>query len=148
MHTVDEDRAGAGSRQLAHALFVSCCSKMPTSAVSTTDRFYFTKEQLQNTPSRKNGIDPEKEQSYRQQAATLIQDMGQRLSVYPFVKRCHFYPFLHLYVAPHSLAIPCVESFNSLTKCYRSQLTINTAIVYMHRFYMFHSFNKFHRNVS
>jgi len=76
--------------------------------VSTTDRFYFTKEQLQNTPSRKNGIDPEKEQSYRQQAATLIQDMGQRLSV--------------------------------------SQLTINTAIVYMHRFYMFHSFNKFHRN--
>ncbi|XP_073235878.1 uncharacterized protein [Porites lutea] len=81
---------------------------MATSAVSTTDRFYFTKEQLQNTPSRKNGIDPEKEQSYRQQAATLIQDMGQRLSV--------------------------------------SQLTINTAIVYMHRFYMFHSFSKFHRN--
>ncbi|KAJ7375336.1 Cyclin-T2 [Desmophyllum pertusum] len=78
------------------------------SAVSTTDRFYFSKEQLQNTPSRKNGVDPEKEQSYRQQAATLIQDMGQRLSV--------------------------------------SQLTINTAIVYMHRFYMFHSFNKFHRN--
>lgn len=81
---------------------------MATSAVSTTDRFYFTKEQLENTPSRKNGVDPEKEQSYRQQAATLIQDMGQRLSV--------------------------------------SQLTINTAIVYMHRFYMFHSFNKFHRN--
>ncbi|XP_068671557.1 cyclin-T1-like [Montipora foliosa] len=81
---------------------------MATSAVSTTDRFYFSKEQLQNTPSRKNGVDPEKEQSYRQQAATLIQDMGQRLSV--------------------------------------NQLTINTAIVYMHRFYMFHSFNKFHRN--
>ena len=29
-----------------------------------------------------------------------------------------------------------------------SQLTINTAIVYMHRFYMHHSFTKFHRNVS
>ncbi|XP_067020938.1 cyclin-T1-like [Acropora muricata] len=81
---------------------------MATSAVSTTDRFYFSKEQLENTPSRKNGVEPEKEQSYRQQAATLIQDMGQRLSV--------------------------------------NQLTINTAIVYMHRFYMFHSFNKFHRN--
>jgi len=52
-------------------------------ADGTTDRFYFTKEQLQNTPSRKSGVDPEKEQSYRQQAATLIQDMGQRLSVYP-----------------------------------------------------------------
>lgn len=80
-------RAKAGTRCVTHALFVSCSSKMATSAVSTTDRFYFTKEQLQNTPSRKNGIDPEKEQSYRQQAATLIQDMGQRLSVYPFDKR-------------------------------------------------------------
>lgn len=29
-----------------------------------------------------------------------------------------------------------------------SQLIINTAIVYMHRFYMIHSFTKFHRNVS
>ncbi|XP_057294230.1 cyclin-T1-like [Hydractinia symbiolongicarpus] len=28
-----------------------------------------------------------------------------------------------------------------------NQLVINTAIVYMHRFYMFHSFNTFHRNV-
>lgn len=28
----------------------------------------------------------------------------------------------------------------------RSQLCINTAIVYMHRFYMFHSFINFHRN--
>ncbi|KAK2570453.1 Cyclin-T2 [Acropora cervicornis] len=90
---------------------------MATSAVSTTDRFYFSKEQLENTPSRKNGVEPEKEQSYRQQAATLIQDMGQRLSVH-----------------------------HSLTYSYRNQLTINTAIVYMHRFYMFHSFNKFHRN--
>merc|ERR1712183_847366 len=27
-----------------------------------------------------------------------------------------------------------------------NQLVINTAIVYMHRFYMFHSFNVFHRN--
>lgn len=59
---------------------------MATSAVSTTDRFYFSKEQLENTPSRKNGVEPEKEQSYRQQAATLIQDMGQRLSVYPCLK--------------------------------------------------------------
>jgi len=33
-------------------------------------------------------------------------------------------------------------------KLYRSQLTINTSIVYMHRFYMLNSFTKFHRNVS
>lgn len=87
MRTIGDSRARPGARHVAREHFVSC-SKMATSAVSTTDRFYFTKEQLQNTPSRKNGIDPEKEQSYRQQAATLIQDMGQRLSVYPLVKRC------------------------------------------------------------
>lgn len=47
------------------------------------DKWYFSKEQLENTPSRRAGIQAEKELSYRQQAATLIQDMGQRLSVYP-----------------------------------------------------------------
>ncbi|XP_014663348.1 PREDICTED: cyclin-T-like isoform X2 [Priapulus caudatus] len=72
------------------------------------ERWCFTKEQITNSPSRRCGIDAEKELSYRQQAANLIQDMGQRLNV--------------------------------------TQLCINTAIVYMHRFYMFHSFTKFHRN--
>lgn len=48
---------------------------------------------------------------------------------------------------------PCVwfppHLFFALTVVtYRSQLIINTAIVYMHRFYMIHSFTKFHRNVS
>ncbi|KAH3730879.1 hypothetical protein DPMN_056878 [Dreissena polymorpha] len=71
-------------------------------------RWTFTKEQLANTPSRKMGIDADKELSYRQQAANLIQDMGQRLSV--------------------------------------TQLCINTAIVYMHRFYMLRPFTKFPRN--
>uniref|UniRef100_A0AAY4CJS0 Cyclin-like domain-containing protein n=2 Tax=Denticeps clupeoides TaxID=299321 RepID=A0AAY4CJS0_9TELE len=72
-------------------------------------KWLFTREQLENTPSRRSGIEPDRELSYRQQAANLIQDMGQRLNV--------------------------------------SQLTINTAIVYMHRFYMLHSFIKFHRNI-
>ncbi|XP_014313683.1 cyclin-T1 isoform X2 [Myotis lucifugus] len=70
-------------------------------------RWYFTREQLENSPSRRFGLDPDKELSYRQQAANLLQDMGQRL--------------------------------------YVSQLTINTAIVYMHRFYMIQSFTQFHR---
>uniref|UniRef100_A0A3B5MQC2 Cyclin T2b n=1 Tax=Xiphophorus couchianus TaxID=32473 RepID=A0A3B5MQC2_9TELE len=65
--------------------------------------------QLENTPSRRCGIEADKELSYRQQAANLIQDIGQRLNV--------------------------------------SQLIINTAIVYMHRFYMIHSFTKFNRNI-
>ncbi|KAI1290156.1 Cyclin-T2 [Halotydeus destructor] len=73
-----------------------------------SDRWYFSKEVLENTPSRKCGMDAEKELSYRQQTANLIQDMGQRLQV--------------------------------------TQLCINTAIVYMHRFYMFHSFNKYSRH--
>ncbi|XP_076063635.1 uncharacterized protein LOC143038398 isoform X3 [Oratosquilla oratoria] len=72
------------------------------------ERWYFTKEDINNSPSRRCGIDAEKELSYRQQGANLIQDMGQRLQV--------------------------------------NQLAINTAIVYLHRFYMFHSFPRFHRN--
>ncbi|XP_030641789.1 cyclin-T2a isoform X2 [Chanos chanos] len=75
----------------------------------SSSKWFFTREQLENTPSRRCGVDPDRELSYRQQAANLIQDMGQRLNV--------------------------------------SQLTINTAIVYMHRFYMQHSFTKFHRNI-
>ncbi|XP_065148712.2 cyclin-T2a isoform X1 [Paramisgurnus dabryanus] len=74
----------------------------------SSSKWFFTREQLESTPSRRCGVEPDRELSYRQQAANLIQDMGQRLNV--------------------------------------SQLTINTAIVYMHRFYMYHSFTKFHRN--
>ncbi|KAL4646216.1 cyclin-T1-like isoform X1 [Arapaima gigas] len=73
------------------------------------NKWYFTREEIENSPSRRAGLDPDKELSYRQQAANLLQDMGQRLNV--------------------------------------SQLTINTAIVYMHRFYMIQSFTRFHRNV-
>ncbi|CAL8267229.1 unnamed protein product [Lota lota] len=76
---------------------------------SSSTKWFLTREQLDNTPSRRCGVEPDRELSYRQQAATLIQDMGQRLNV--------------------------------------SQLTINTAIVYMHRFYIHHSFTKFHRNI-
>nr|XP_018910648.1 PREDICTED: cyclin-T2-like [Bemisia tabaci]XP_018910649.1 PREDICTED: cyclin-T2-like [Bemisia tabaci]XP_018910650.1 PREDICTED: cyclin-T2-like [Bemisia tabaci] len=71
-------------------------------------RWFFTKEQLENSPSRRCGYDAAKELSCRQQAANLIQDMGQRLHV--------------------------------------NQLCINTAMVYMHRFFVFHSFTHFHRN--
>ena len=50
-------------------------------------RWYFTVEQLQNSPSRSQGIDAERELYYRQLAALMIQDMGQRLRVYPFLKK-------------------------------------------------------------
>lgn len=47
-------------------------------------KWLFTREQLENTPSRRCGIEADRELSYRQQAANLIQDIGQRLNVYPF----------------------------------------------------------------
>lgn len=49
------------------------------------EKWYFSKEQLANTPSRKYGYDADRELSCRQQAANFIQDMGQRLQVYPFL---------------------------------------------------------------
>lgn len=44
--------------------------------------WYFTAEQLENSPSRRHGIDAATELYYRQITAHLIQDMGQRLDVY------------------------------------------------------------------
>lgn len=72
------------------------------------ERWYFSKDQIRNSPSVKDDIEHAKELGYRQQCANLIQDIGQRLQV--------------------------------------TQLVINTAIVYMHRFYMLHSFSTFKRN--
>ncbi|KFB53315.1 AGAP006678-PA-like protein [Anopheles sinensis] len=79
-----------------------------TTSKNDDSKWYFTAEQLAKSPSRICGMDADQELMYRQRAANLIQDMGQRLQV--------------------------------------SQLCINTAIVYMHRFYAFHSFTNFHRN--
>ncbi|XP_058837039.1 cyclin-T [Topomyia yanbarensis] len=86
----------------------STSSSSSGSLAKDDSKWYFTSEQLANSPSRKCGMDADQELMYRQRAANLIQDMGQRLQV--------------------------------------SQLCINTAIVYMHRFYAFHSFTHFHRN--
>ncbi|XP_010210379.1 PREDICTED: cyclin-T2-like [Tinamus guttatus] len=49
---------------------------------------------------------------------------------------------------PWHLWGPSSGSFSLVkTPAEGSQLTINTAIVYMHRFYMHHSFTKFNRNI-
>ncbi|XP_063283341.1 cyclin-T2-like [Pelobates fuscus] len=74
---------------------------------SLKDHWLFSQQQLDNTPSRQCGVTTDKELLFRQEAASLIQDLGQRLDM--------------------------------------SQLTINTAVVYMHRFYMQQSFTKYHR---
>ncbi|XP_019855485.1 PREDICTED: cyclin-T1-like isoform X1 [Amphimedon queenslandica] len=44
-------------------------------------RWYYSREQLSNSPSRADGVDPEKELRYRQDAASLIQDMGPKLNL-------------------------------------------------------------------
>ncbi|MEQ2191153.1 hypothetical protein XENOCAPTIV_022123 [Xenoophorus captivus] len=49
---------------------------------SCNNKWYYNRQQIDNSPSRRAGLDPDKELSYRQQAANLLQDMGQRLNVY------------------------------------------------------------------
>lgn len=51
------------------------------------NKWYYTRAQIDNNPSRRAGLDPDKELSYRQQAANLLQDMGQRLNVYLLSER-------------------------------------------------------------
>lgn len=100
--------SGAGGSTSGNTSTSSSSSSGTGTLAKDDSKWYFTAEQLANSPSRKCGMDADQELMYRQRAANLIQDMGQRLQV--------------------------------------SQLCINTAIVYMHRFYAFHSFTQFHRN--
>lgn len=61
----------------------------PSGNANSDEKWYFSKERLENSPSKNAGIDGYKELQYRQQAANFIQDMGQRLKVYPFL--CVYY---------------------------------------------------------
>lgn len=63
---------------------------MAESSNARESQWYFSAEQLQNSPSRKCGIDADKELQYRQQTAYLIQEMGQHLRVYESTR---FYAF-------------------------------------------------------
>ncbi|CAF0898205.1 unnamed protein product [Brachionus calyciflorus] len=78
-----------------------------TNIPSIETRWIFTKEKIDNSPSRMEGLSAEQELKERQEAALFISDLGIELKV--------------------------------------NQLCINTAIIYMHRFFMIHSFKKFHR---
>lgn len=84
------------------------CACLTITNMEDQNRWYYKKSQLVDTPSRRCGIDSDKELGYRQQLANFIQDMGQKLQV--------------------------------------QQLCINTAIVYMHRFFMCHSFQAFNKH--
>lgn len=78
---------GGGGSVMAAALGsgpgASSGSRGPGGGGLGSSRWFFSRERLENTPSRHCGVEADKELSYRQQAANLIQDMGQRLNVYP-----------------------------------------------------------------
>lgn len=80
--------AGACVPSPAHALWSTATTAImavsSAAAAGGGRRWYFTREQLARSPSWRLGLDTDKELSYRQQAANLLQDMGQRLNVYPF----------------------------------------------------------------
>ena len=55
--------------------------KVEERVANPTFRWYFGKEELERSPSRNHGVDFDKEMSYRQMTATMIQDMGRRLKL-------------------------------------------------------------------
>lgn len=78
--------------------------------MAAEEKWYFAKKQLENSPSRKCDIDSDKELSYRQQAANFIQDVGQRLQVYPFHKILCVY--IDIYSVFHPKNLGKFRSFN------------------------------------
>ena len=56
-------------------------SRLEERVANLSSRWYFSKDDLRNSPSRAHGVDPTKELNYRQHAANLIQDMGNRLGL-------------------------------------------------------------------
>ena len=86
-------------------------------AGNKTGRWFYSKEDMHNSPSRKDGIDQFTELRYRQAAAQLIQ-----VSI----------SILDLLLSMYDLQ-ECGKRLQL------TQLTINTAIVFMHRFFMMHS---------
>ncbi|CRK87348.1 CLUMA_CG001150, isoform A [Clunio marinus] len=72
--------------------------------------WYFEKEELKNTPSRRDGVDFDTEKRYRREATNFIRECGTEMNL--------------------------------------GYATIHSAVAFMHRFYMFHSFRTFPRFVT
>jgi cyclin T len=88
----------------------------------------FPAEKFVSTPSSRDGISPEEELSHRQQAAVFIYELGTFLKVYVLISIDQVSRKIFLHFRPH--------------------YCINTALVYMHRFFMINSFQRFVRQVS
>jgi hypothetical protein len=68
-------------------------------------RWYFSREELANSPSRGDGVDPEKELRYRQDAASLIQDMGPKLNLWVPSLPLYLLSLSLLVSKPHTISI-------------------------------------------
>ncbi|XP_057329801.1 cyclin-T-like [Microplitis mediator] len=65
--------------------------------------WYFSKEELKNSPSFKDGISAEKERDHKQQAAYLITDLGKRLKLSEVCVHTAIV-YMHRFFIHHSLA--------------------------------------------
>ncbi|CAI5519132.1 unnamed protein product, partial [Closterium sp. Naga37s-1] len=103
-------------------------------------QWYFSREHIEkHSPSRADGIDLRRETYLRRSYCTFLQDLGMRLRVYappsrpspaptPFPRPSRPSP------APQPLHLPVLLAFGQMV-C-QPQITIATAIVFCHRFFM------------
>ena len=128
-----------------HSSEKSNTTKMQTATIATTAtttsnttgsslpkarfNWIFSTDKFLSTPSNRDGIPPEEELSLRQNSAVFIYELGTYLKVYVLI----------------SIGYDRDEDFFDFS---RPHYCINTAVVYMHRFYMINSFKRFVRQVN
>jgi hypothetical protein len=94
---------------------------------STSSHWYFTREELKQA----YGTDYKAEVNARRTTVAFLQEAGIKLRQYPFIKDCIFICYAIFSLIQH---IP--------------QLTIATAIVFFHRFFVRHSLKDYDPYVS
>ncbi|KAL0438495.1 UNVERIFIED_CONTAM: Cyclin-T1-4 [Sesamum latifolium] len=101
------------------------CMCSQEESLSLKPKWYFTKEEIEErSPSRKAGIHLEHESHLRQLYCSYLQELGMELKV------CQ--------------SFSCVRDFECLLLNFQAQVTIATAIMLCHRFYMHQSHTKNH----
>lgn len=73
------------------------------SEVNMAQKWYFSKEELKNSPSFKDGVSTEKELDHKQQAAYLINDLGKRLKLSEVCTHTATV-YMHRFYTQHSLS--------------------------------------------
>ena len=107
-------------------------------------RWFFTKDEILNTPSRRDGIDQFEELSTRHKAANLIQvQLVNRQKKIKFAACFDRLTKIINKIFNRNILGMKSDLNYEIKDCGKKlnvpQLTINTAIVFMHRFFMLHS---------